>query len=63
MSEYKVWLAMQPGIQPAYDGYVTVQADDEEAAIGQAKRRLKATSFPDRSMDFWRVDKVERIWK
>jgi hypothetical protein len=61
MSEYKVWLHSKPGIQPAYDGYVAVQADDEEAAVRQAQRQLKSGAFPDRSMASWRVDKVERV--
>jgi hypothetical protein len=50
-----------PGPYAQYDGKVDVNADDDDAAIEAAFRRLKATSFRDRSRDCWRVERVERL--
>jgi hypothetical protein len=43
-----------------YEGYVDVQANNEEQAIIQAKRRLATGTFRDRGFDAWVVDKIER---
>jgi phage tail sheath gpL-like len=61
MNWYRVWLRSVPS--PAYehyDGYVDVTAESEDDAPARAVRRLRQTSFPDRSAACWRVEKVER---
>jgi hypothetical protein len=56
----------KPGIHPAYDGYVTVQADDEEAAVRQAERQLQSGSFPDdaaiRKVLYLALKQASRKW-
>lgn len=61
MKKYKVWLRSVPGMYAQYDGSVEVWADDDDEAIELALLKLKRGSFPDRSRDMWRVEKVERL--
>ena len=62
MNEYKVHMSSRPGHYAQYDGVVEVFASDDEDAVERAFRKLKATSFPDRSRSMWRVDSVERVF-
>ncbi len=58
--DYKVWLSSRPGMYAQYDGAVNVRAQNDAEAIDEAFRVLKRTSFPDRTRDMWRVERVER---
>lgn len=58
---YRVWIRSVPGMYAQYDGHVDVHAYDENEAVDKALRKLKNTSFPDRSRSMWIVDKVERL--
>lgn len=56
---YRVWLRSTPGFYEQYDGYVDVNAEDTDEAKEKAIEKLRRTSFPDRSRNMWRVEKVE----
>jgi hypothetical protein len=43
-----------------YKGKVKVLAYDEDSAVETALRKLRRTTFPDRTADMWVVEKVER---
>lgn len=61
-NKYRVWLHSKPS--PGwtyYEGYVDVFAEDDEDAFYRARRKLKYTSFPERGMDSWTLEKVEEI--
>lgn len=60
--KYRVWLKSVPGFYEQYSGKVEVYADDDDDAIERALNKLKRGSFPDRSRDMWRVEKVERVF-
>jgi hypothetical protein len=60
MINYRVHLHSQPGMWEFYRGHVDVMADDETEAIKNAVRRLRNTSFPDRPLNSWVLDRVER---
>lgn len=57
--EYRVWLRSVPGPYEQYDGYVDVWAEDAEQAKVEAVTKLTRTSFPDRSVNEWKVERVE----
>lgn len=59
---YRVRVASVSGPYEQYDGYVAVVGYDEDDAAEAAKRRLRQTSFPDRTADMWRILEVERIY-
>ena len=61
MRKYDVWLRSKPGMWVLYNGKVTVNAKNSGEAIDRAKTRLKQTSFPDRGIDAWIVEKVEIV--
>ena len=61
LKQYSVWLRSRPGFYEQYDGKVDVWAENDDDAIERAFRELKRGTFPDRSRDMWRVDRVERI--
>ena len=61
MIRYNVWIRSVPGFYAQYDGKVPVYAENEDEAVERAFRELKRTSFPDRSRDMWRVERVERV--
>lgn len=64
LNKYRVHLRSQTSPAWAfYQGTVTVFADDEGDAGDRAKRELKRTTFPDRSMSSWIIEKVERVAK
>jgi hypothetical protein len=41
-----------------YSGHVDVEADSFEEAGEAAKRKLRATAFPERALSSWRIDRV-----
>ena len=43
-----------------YKGKVKVTAHSEDDAVVVALRKLRNTSFPDRTADMWIIEKVER---
>jgi 1,2-phenylacetyl-CoA epoxidase PaaB subunit len=57
--DYRVWMRSVPGMYEQYDGKVDVWATSEEDAINKAHDKLKRGSFPDRTRNMWRVEKVE----
>lgn len=59
---YRVRVASVAGPYEQYDGYVDVVGYCEDEAAEAAKRRLRLTSFPDRTADMWRIMEVERIY-
>ena len=61
MKQYKVWLRSIPGMYEQYDGYVKVWAEWEEQAKEKALDKLKRESFPDRTRDMWKIEKVEQM--
>lgn len=60
MYTYKVFIKSVPGMYSQYNGYVPVQAKDENSAIEKAFRKLKTTTFPDRTRSMWTVDSVQK---
>jgi len=59
-STYIVHLHSKPS--PAwtfYEGEIQVVAEDSECAKERAVGKLKRTTFPDRPLDGWVVDRVE----
>jgi hypothetical protein len=56
---YRVWIRSVPGFYAQHDGYVDVVAHDVEDAVRKALDKLRRTSFPDRTRDMWRIEKVE----
>ena len=61
MNKYRVYLHSKPGYWEFYKGHVDVFAEDDTEAIKIAIRRLRSTSFPDRPLSAWVMDKVERL--
>ena len=57
---YVVHLRSKPGMYEQYKGKVKVTAFDEDSAVEAALRKLRITSFPDRTADMWIIEKVER---
>jgi hypothetical protein len=62
MNKYKVLIASRPGFYEQYSGTVEVTAENEDAAVDAAFRKLKSGSFPDRNKDMWKVKEVARIF-
>lgn len=60
MNRYRVYLHSEPGMWEFYKGHVDVLAEDDTEAIKVAVRRLRSTSFPDRPLNSWVLEKVER---
>ena len=58
---YKVWMKSTPGFYAQYDGSISVFAESEDEAIEEAFKKLKRNSFPDRSRDMWKIEKVECV--
>ncbi len=64
MNKYRVWLTVKGGMgMEWYDGHVDVYADNDEEASEKAKRQLKRNTFRERSLNSFRVDKVERLYR
>jgi len=61
MKKYDVYMKSVPGMYAQYNGKVTVYADNEEEAVDLALLKLRRGSFPDRSSDMWRIEKIECI--
>lgn len=62
MNKYKVFIRSRPGFYEQYSGTVEVVAEDDDAAVDAAFRKLKAGSFPDRNKDMWKVEQVDRVY-
>jgi len=62
MSKYKVSMRSKPGMYEQYSGDVEVTANDDDAAVEAAFRKLKAGTFPDRNRSMWTVESVTRIY-
>jgi len=62
MNKYRVSIASRPGFYEQYSGIVEVNAENEDAAIDVAFRKLKAGAFPDRNKDMWKVHEVARVY-
>jgi len=62
---YRVWMRSKPGFWERYDGYVDVYAQNEDAAVLAARRKLGGPggTFSDRGFDAWIIEKVERTWR
>ncbi len=45
-----------------YSGDVEVMAEDEDAAVEAAFRKLKNGNFPDRNRSMWTIESVTRIY-
>lgn len=57
---YRVWVRSKPGMYEQHKGRVDVTAFDEDSAVEVALRKLRITSFPDRTADMWIIEKVEQ---
>ena len=64
----RVWLRSAPGFYEQYDGKVDLCFDsmesfwklqDDDQLLRLAVEKLQRTSFPDRGMSMWKVDRVE----
>lgn len=53
---YLVSYQSRPGMYEQYSGSMTVNAIDEDAAIGKAFGRLKRDAFRDRTFDMWKFE-------
>lgn len=62
MNKYWVWMRSKPGMYEQYNGKVEVCADNDDAAIIAAHKKLKAGAFPDRNASMWIVEKIERVF-
>ncbi len=62
MGKYKVSMRSKPGMYEQYSGDVEVTAEDDNAAVEAAFRKLKAGTFPDRNRDMWTVESVTRVY-
>lgn len=58
MKNYKVHLYSKPGFYTYYEGYIEVNADNDDEAVNRAFMKLKKT-FPDRTRDMWVIEKIE----
>lgn len=58
-NQYRVYVRSKPGMYAQYDGYVDVWVREDQDIFDQAVRELRRTSFPDRSRDMWRLDRIE----
>ena len=63
MAQFKVFMRSTAGFYEQYDGFVEVNASDDRQAIDRAFQKLRSRAFPDRDRSFWRVEKVERLYK
>ena len=57
--KFRVWLHSKPGMWTHYDGYVDVEAYGDANAFTKAVQKLRGTSFPDRPLDAWVLERVE----
>ncbi len=62
MNKYRVAIRSRPGFYEQYSGDVEVVAENEDAAVDAAFRKLKSGSFPDRNKDMWKVEEVARVY-
>ena len=62
MNKYKVSMRSKPGMYEQYSGDVEVMAEDEDAAVEAAFRKLKNGNFPDRNRSMWTVESVTRVY-
>ncbi len=62
MNKYKVSMRSKPGMYEQYSGDVEVMAEDEDAAVEAAFRKLKNGNFPDRNRSMWAIESVTRVY-
>lgn len=61
MTTYRVYLRSVPGPMTYYRGHVDVTVEPGDDIFLAAVRRLRATAFPERTADCWRMDRAEII--